>query len=250
MLGVFESIDKLGNRLVIVLMGLPCIWSKCSFCPFALEQGNLQKVLPVNREIVERATDKLRTSDYSRISIFNGGSFYELPLDTVVRLHSLTRDRIVDIESRPEYLDFNTVVNTKFMLGSRKLVIRIGFEVYDERIRNAVLRKGIPQSEIFRLSLLREKLRNSGYNIEFLVYVLFGIEDIPENKVRESIEMFKRLFDGVIAVRYKRFLASHPKEVKVSNELAEFLERESLLVDWGEDEYWEIGSGFKDQVPP
>ncbi len=241
MIGVFKQEDELGKRLVIVLKGLPCSWGKCSFCPFALEQGNLKQVIETNRKIIRNTKKILEKENINRITIFNGGSFYELPLDTITRLKTITRNRIVDIETRPEFIDYDIVINTISILESKKLVIRIGFEVIDEHIRNKVLNKGIPQQEVHRIANLRKQLRSSNIPVEIIAYVLFGIEGVSEDKVIKSVEEFNKLFDGVIAIKYKKYLPIHPRQVNVSKKLISYLKENTLLVDMGGEEYWEIG---------
>ncbi len=243
MLGVFVKHDKLGSpRLVVVLKGLPCSYGKCRFCPFGLEQGSLRDVIWVNREIVERAVKEAERLDPERVSIFNGGSFQELPLLVASWLAPLTRGRVVDVESIPGMVTMESVESIYRLLQPRRLVVRVGFEVYDEEVRRS-LGKGFPNTEIHRLSRLREELRSKGIDVEIVSYVLFGIEGVDEGKVVESVEKFSKLLDGAIAVKYHRYLPSHPREARVSRSLAEYLERNALYVDWGDKE-WEI-AGIK-----
>ncbi len=231
-LGSFYSEDKLGRRLIVILQGQPCSWGRCVFCPFQEEQGTLLEVIKNNRRILAEAEEIAREKRVERISVFNGGSFFELPVDTLVRLRKLCAGKVVDVESRPEFVDFDSVVGALQSLGASQLVVRVGFECFDERLRNKLLNKGIPQSEVYRLAELRRELRKRGYPIKFIVYVLFGIEGLPEEKVVESVREFNKLFDGVIAIRYKRFKPEHPREVEVSSELKKFLEENTLLVSW------------------
>ena len=118
--------------------------------------------------------------------------------------------------------------------------MRIGFEVFDENIRNNVLRKGIPQSEIYRLSEIYRRLKKNNVDVEIIAYVLFGIEGVTEDEVIRSVREFNKLFSGVIAIRYKKYLPHHPQPVRVSKQLASFLEKNTLLVDWGEEDFWEL----------
>jgi len=243
-IGVFRSIDRLGHRLVVVLKGFPCSWGKCVFCPFYLEQSsNLREVLETDAEIVERARQALREWGCDRVTVFNGGSFFELPLAVINALRAITRGRVVDIETRPEFLTLENALHALRLLEARELVVRVGLEVVNEEIRNRVLNKGIPQSEVMRLAELRKRIDELGLPIKIVAYVLFGIEGVPEEEVIRSVEEFNRLFHGVIAIRYRRYLPHHPRESSVSIELAQYLERNTMLVDWGEGEEWSIGEG-------
>jgi len=241
-LGVFERSDGLGRRLVVVLQGFPCAWGRCVFCPFSREQScNTRVVVETNRKVIREAAERLAGGGFERITVLNGGSFWELPYDTVVKLSGITRGLIVDIESRPEYVDEYSVKAAATALAARRLVVRLGFEVWDEELRNRVLRKGIPQSEVERLARLRSRLQREGVPVEFLVYVLFGIEGVDEDKVVESVREFSRLFDGVIAVRYRRYPGLKPREAPVSGRLLRFLRDSCVLVDMAEGDEWVIG---------
>ena len=242
MLGAWCREDRLGRRLVLILQGLPCAWGRCRFCPFAMEQSvRLGEVIERNREIIERGEALLEECGASRVSVFNGSSFYELPYETVSRLYRLTRGRVVDIESRPEYLTLDTLRATIEALGASMLVVRVGVEVWDDRLRNEYLMKGIGRDEIERVSRLRLEARERGLPVQIYAYVLFGIEGIPEEKVAESLRELNKRFDGVIAVRYHRYADWMPREAPVSDELRSLLEREAILVDWGEEPDWVIG---------
>jgi len=243
MIGVFPIHDKLGKRLILVLKGLPCSWNKCTFCPFFLEQGSLPQVLKVNSELIEQAIKILSREDYERITIFNGGSFYELPINTVIKLSKITNSRVVDIETRPEFIDYDTITKTLEILKPKRLVIRIGFEVIDDEVRNKILNKGIPQQEVYRIAGLRKKLQKDKLPVEIISYVLFGMKGISEELVKRSVQEFNELFDGVIAIRYRKYLAHHPEEVEISKDLIEFLKKNTLLIDWSEQEFWEVVEG-------
>ena len=243
MLGVFTASDSLGKRLIVILKGFPCSWGRCSFCPFALEQStNIREVIETNRRIISRSIELLRKDHYERVAVFNGGSFHELPFDTIEKLKDLAMNRIFEIEARSEFVTLDSLKNILNFYKPKKLIVRLGFEVYDEKIREKLLRKGMPDSELKRIINLRNKVKELGLPIEFWCYILFGIEYIPEEKVIESVNAFKKAFDGVIAIKYKKYLPNHPKESPVSPYLAQFLENNVDLVDWG-GEQWEIKKG-------
>ena len=180
MLGVFKVEDKLGKRLVVILKGFPCYWGKCSFCPFALEQStNIRDVIVTNRHIINEAIRVAKEENYNRIAVFNGSSFHELPYDTVERLRDLARGNIFEIESRSEYITLDSISALLDYYQPKRHIIRIGFEVCDENIREKLLIKGMPNSELQRICKLREKVKRLKLPVEFWVYVLFGIEYIP-----------------------------------------------------------------------
>ncbi len=240
MLGVFTVSDNLGKRLIVILKGFPCSWGRCSFCPFSLEQStNVREVIDTNRRIINKAIELMRKDHYERVAVFNGGSFHELPFDTIEELKDLAMNRVFEIESRSEFVTLDSLKSILSFYKPKKLIVRLGFEVYDEEIREKLLRKGMPDSELKRIINLRNKTKELGLPIEFWCYILFGIEYIPEEKVIESVTAFKKIFDGIIAIKYKKYLPNHPNETPVSPHLAQFLENSVDLVDWG-GEQWKI----------
>ncbi len=238
MIGVFKYEDSLGKRLVLILKSYPCSWGKCIFCPFALEQTtNIKEIIDTNRKLIGEAYKQVMEGGYSRVAVFNGGSFHELPFDTVEKLTPLAKGRVFEVEERSEFVTENSIRALLDLYHPSKLIVRMGFEVFDEKLREEYLRKGMPNSELHRVVGLRRKLRGEGLQVEFWTYVLFGIEGISEDKVVESVREFKKLFDGVIAVKYHKYLPHHPNEVPVSKDLAKILEEEADLVDWGGDQW-------------
>ncbi len=249
MIGIFPENDRLGKRLVVILRGFPCAWGKCTFCPFAVEQSlHTRNVIEDNRRIIVEAVRIAGEGGYSRVAVFNGGSFHELPYDSVEKLRSLAKGRIFEIEERSEYVTLGMLEALIEYYRPKRLIVRVGFETAHERIREEVLRKGMPDSEMYRLSRLRLEAREKGLPVEIWTYLLFGMESIPEDSVYESLRVFKKLFDGVIAVRYHRYLPKHPRPVPVSGDLARFLEENADLVDWGGENQWIIG-GRKGSAP-
>ncbi|MEB3780343.1 MAG: hypothetical protein GSR85_08970 [Desulfurococcales archaeon] len=238
MLGVFKYDDKLGRRLVVILQGYPCAYGKCTFCPFALEQTlHPAKLLETNRRIIGEALRVKNEWHPRRIAIFNGGSLHELPLTVLEELKPLARGVVFEVEERSEYVTLDSIRHLLDFYNPDKLVIRIGFENIEEWVREKVLVKGMPDSELHRIRDLIAKVRELGLPVEIWTYVLFGMEGIPEDTVVRSVREFKRIFDGVIAIRYRRYVPTHPKPVPVSKELALILERETDLVDWGGDQW-------------
>ncbi len=241
MIGVLVEEDKLGKRAVVILKGFPCSWGRCIFCPFIIEQScRTSEIITTNSAVIKQAIEVVDKQQIDRVAVFNGSSFHELPFVSIDELASVSKGRIFEIEERPEFVNRRSVVSLLKLLRPRKLVIRIGFENYYESIRNDYLRKGIPQSEILRIAELRRMLSEEGLPIELWTYVLFGMEGISEESVKYSVIKFKEILDGVIAVKYHRYLPIHPEESSVSKDLAEFLERECNLVDWGGEE-WVFG---------
>ena len=245
MLGVFHRKDSMGEKLVIILQGLPCAWSKCIFCPFIIEQGkNIGQVIATNTILIDKAKKLLeKNKKLDRIVVFNGGSFHELPLDTVLKLEPLINEKKLEIEERSEYVTLQSLRNISRLYNLKKLVVRIGFEVIDEDVRNNYLKKGMNNQELIRTSKLRLEAREKGLPVEIWSYVLYGMRGLSEKLIMKSVVEFNKLFDGVVAIKYHKYFPNHPQEKNVSEKLKKFLLENTLYMDTGEDEIWIIKKG-------
>ncbi len=116
----------------------------------------------------------------------------------------------------------------------------MGFESVFQEVRNK-LNKGIPDLQIKEVYRLRESVRKKLKDkILFVAYVLFGLESIDEASVKESVKVFREHLDGVIAIKYRRYKETMPKETAVSEDLLNFLRSTCLDVDLTTSEIWEL----------
>ncbi|MCP8309127.1 MAG: hypothetical protein H3Z53_07500 [archaeon] len=240
MIGVIY--DEKEKRIIAILKGFVCSWNRCTFCCFYEEAAkDLNDLILTAREIITRIKGLMNEKPVDRISFFNGGSFFELPLSVIHDLSKVTNKKITEIESRPEFLSMDSIHHLCHILKPSKLIIRIGLESIHNDIRNDLLNKGIEDSEVKRIIVLRDEVKSEfDDSIEFIAYVLFGIEGIDEKSVIMSVREFKESLDGVIAIKYRRYHEWMPKEAKVSQKLLKFLRINCLDVDLTESEIWRI----------
>jgi len=230
------------SRLIAILKGLPCSWGQCIFCPFSKESTtNLEELLDTDLQIIREVARYNEAHKVERLSIFNGGSFFELPLYVTQQLSTVTKNKHVDIESLPRFIHEDTVKSVFNLLQPSILEIRLGLESHDDSIRS-MLKKGISESEIERVSKLGDSLSDSmGGRVRFTAYVLFGMDGISEESVTESVRRFNQLFEGVIAIRYRRYDSKMPERRPVSQGLLDFLSKNCLEIDMTEGRSWEVG---------
>ncbi|MHA1786038.1 MAG: hypothetical protein ACTSVY_12830 [Candidatus Helarchaeota archaeon] len=235
MLGNF--LDEKRKELTIILMGFPCTWNSCSHCYFH-EESSTEKdvVISKNSKILKDAFNIVKSKRISTIKIFNGGSFFELPIELYQMIRKITEDRVLSVETRPELISKPIVNDLISELKPEFLNIFIGFDSFFENIRNIILNKGIPQSEIYRMS----SLKIDGVN--FYSYVLFGINGISEESVIISVKKFNSMFKGVTAIEFREHQGLKLKHQPSSQDLKEWLRLNTILVDFieNENEQWKI----------
>jgi len=234
--------DEKTNKIVAILKGSVCSWNKCTFCCFYEEAAkNLGDLILISKDILWKIKELMKEKPVNKLSFFNGGSFFELPLSVISDISEVTKQKLVEVESRPEFLDIDSIRHLYNILNPRKLVFRIGFESIYDNIRNGLLMKGISKGEVDRIVKLRDIIKNEFEGeVDFIAYVLFGIEGIDDGSIVSSVKKFNKFLDGVIAVKYRMYFEQMPKEVEVPYSLLEFLRMNCLDIDMTESEIWRI----------
>ncbi len=235
MLGSWFDQDK--QEITVILTNFPCSYNQCTHCPFDIESIDDEKEVTItNKQIIDEAIEKVVEFDLKRVKIFNGGSFLELPDEVFPILKSITEGKDVSIESRPEFLSKKSIALIFDKLKPLKLNVFIGFDSADDNIRNVLLNKGIPKSELDRILNELKDIEN----VQFFSYVLFGIRGVSEESVKESVLYFNNYLNGVSAIEFRENPKSELKHQKISESLKKFLIQNCLNVDFigDDDEQW------------
>lgn len=242
MIGV--TYDVRVKRIIAILKGPVCSWNRCTFCCFYEEAAkDLGDLIQTAKDILLKIKELMREKPVDRLSFFNGGSFFELPFSVVSDLSQVTKQKSVEIESRPEFLELESIYHLYKILDPRRLVIRVGFESIDDKIRNSFLMKRISDGEVRRIVELRDCMKNEfDGEVDFIAYVLFGLNGIDDKSIMASVKEFNKHLDGVIAVKYRMYHEWMPEEIGVSQSLLEFLIENCLDVDMAESDIWRISN--------
>ncbi|MHA1377371.1 MAG: hypothetical protein ACTSRG_03205 [Candidatus Helarchaeota archaeon] len=234
MLGSWVNKEK--TEITLILTNFPCSYNKCYHCAFDIESINdKEEISSTNKGIIEEARVKIEEYNIKKIKIFNGGSFFELPAQVFQDLKQITKNKELSLESRPEFLSKKTITHLFEKLKPSKLNIYVGFDSADEKIRNTILNKGISQNEIDRIINISKNTRAF-----FFSYIIFGIEGISEDLIKDSVLFFKKNLSGVSAIQFRENLKSKLKTHKISEDLRKFLIENCENVDFigDDDEQW------------
>lgn len=239
MIGVWY--DGESRKITMVLKSFKCSWNKCVFCCFSDEAAkDYDDLMETNLRILNKSKEIIKSKEVREIAIFNGGSFFELPYDLMLKISELTLGKTVNIETRPEFLSQESLAKTLTVLKPKELIVRVGLESSSEEIRDK-LNKGIPDTAVKRIIKLRSTLNEKiDSRIKFVAYVLFGLDGIDEESVMRSVEFFNSSLDGVIAIKYRRYKQNMPSESIPSTSLMVFLKQNCLDIDLTNGEIWEI----------
>ncbi len=127
-------------REIVLLRGLPCIWSKCTFCDYIDDNtddlGEIQRV--ADEELAKV------TGEFGRLEVINSGSIQELPEEVRIQIKELLAAKSIEefiCESYWAYRKEFDAARSYFGVPTR---IKLGVETFDDHLRNDVLNKAMP----------------------------------------------------------------------------------------------------------
>ncbi|MFC1669748.1 hypothetical protein ACFL20_05095 [Spirochaetota bacterium] len=201
-----------GLTLFIVFYTLACRWSKCTGCnlPSKMSRSHVffgDIMCQVDYVFKEIITDE-KKANLRKIIISNNGSILDedtfsttalIYFISMMNLHCPNID-ILSIETRPEYIDWGEleVISRAIKEGETptELEVVIGFEAFDEEIRNKFFVKGMPLKSFEDMV---EKVAK--YNFKLKTY--FMQKPVPGISEEEAIEDIKKAIDYLDSIAHR-----------------------------------------------
>ena len=126
-------------REVVLLKGLPCVWSRCSFCDYiddnTTDEAEIQRV--ADEELAKV------TGQYGRLQVINSGSIQELPLSVREQIKRLMAERGIADFWTESYWAYRKDYEATRRFFDVETHLFLGVETFDERLRNGVLNKSM-----------------------------------------------------------------------------------------------------------
>jgi len=192
------------TRLVLLLPGKGCEWAKktggCSMCDFSKRSREIGKNFSSNGLIAlyKIAVNLTENEKPLNLTIYNGGSFLndnEIPFDTQLKICHLANKhssiKKLFIESRVEFITEDKIKLLKQELKNKTLIIGIGLESQDDKIRNVFIKKGLSKENYEKtIEILKKN------NIRVSTYVLLKPIYLAEKEaIEEAVKTIKYAFD-------------------------------------------------------
>ncbi|MBP7934534.1 MAG: radical SAM protein [Phycisphaerae bacterium] len=126
-------------REIVLLRSLPCIWGRCTFCDYILDNTtDLNEI----RSVASRELAKV-TGRYSRLEMINSGSVQELPIDVRRAVRELLHDKGIRDFICESYWAYQPSFAETLAFFGVPTRLKIGIETFDDHLRNDVLGKNI-----------------------------------------------------------------------------------------------------------
>lgn len=142
--------DKL-PREVLLLKSLPCIYGKCTFCDYILDNSlDLKQIAKINKVELAKIT-----GIYGVVEILNSGSVFELPTEVLVDIRShLDKHKIHTVYFETYYGYRKRLDEMRDFFSNQHVRYRIGIETFDDDFRATVLNKPFPTDNVIELANL------------------------------------------------------------------------------------------------
>lgn len=166
-------------REVVLLRGLPCIWSKCSFCDY-IDDNTTD--LDAIRRTADAALARV-TGEFGRLMVINSGSIQELPMEIRARLRDLIASRgIREFYTESYWAYRKDFAATRAFFGCDTHLF-LGVETFDDNLRNGVLNKSMHWSSPEDVAAATDAIN-----------LLVGFRGQTRDSVRRDVEIMLRLF--------------------------------------------------------
>jgi len=191
----FQQSDE-GEILFIVFYSQACRWSRCLSCnlPSRMSREHVDyKDLMAQVDYVFQSPDVLaRRESIRKVILSNNGSLMdEVTFSSTALVYLLAKLNlhfpnltVVSLESRPEFVDTAELEFIARVLAEGEtpthLEIAIGFEAFDDHIRNDLFDKGLPLASFERLV---KKVAPYGYHLK----CYFMQKPVPEMTDAEAV---------------------------------------------------------------
>lgn len=133
----YSIIENKNKREIVLLKGFPCIWGKCSFCDYILDNSTSEEEINnVNLEVLKGITGKYRV-----LEVINSGSCFELPTKTLERIRNIVVEKDIQKLYLESHWCYKDRLNEMRKFFGIPIVFKIGVETFDYDFRNKVLNK-------------------------------------------------------------------------------------------------------------
>jgi hypothetical protein len=126
-------------REVVLLRGLPCIWSRCTFCDYIDDNTRDEDlIMKIADEHLGRVTGEFR-----RLQVINSGSIQELPLPVRERIRDLMKAKRITEFWTESYWAYRRDFAATRAFFEVETHLFLGVETFDDHLRNSVLNKSM-----------------------------------------------------------------------------------------------------------
>ena len=198
--------DKI-KREIVLLKALPCVWGKCSFCDYILDNSNNEEEInKINKEILKNITGEFKV-----LEVINSGSCFEIPRETLEEIKKIIKKKGIErlfLESHWSYKNRIQEMRDFFEI---LITFKIGVETFDYDFRNTVLNKN---AKFKTIEELKEYFDSP--------CLMVGIKGQTKDSIAKDMDILLKNFDhGTVNV-----YVDNSTDIKRDNDLVRWFVKE------------------------
>lgn len=133
----YSEIKDKNKREIVLLKGFPCVWGKCSFCDYILDNDKDEESMnKLNFEVLEKVTGKYRV-----LEVINSGSCFELPKKTLEKIKEIIIEKNIEKLFLESHWCYKSKLDEMRSFFNIPIIFKIGVETFDYNFRNDFLNK-------------------------------------------------------------------------------------------------------------
>nr|WP_307989059.1 radical SAM protein [uncultured Niameybacter sp.] len=133
----YSEVTNKNKREIVLLKGFPCVWGKCTFCDYILDNDTVESEMnTLNFQVLKQVTGK-----YKVLEVINSGSCFELPKATLNRIKEIVEEKGIEKLYFESHWCYRKRIKEMRDFFNIPIIFKIGVETFDERFRNSVLNK-------------------------------------------------------------------------------------------------------------
>lgn len=175
----YSIIEEKNNREIVLLKSFPCVWGKCSFCDYILDNSiNEDEINEINFDVLNNITGK-----YKVLEVINSGSCFEIPRKTLERIKKIIDEKGIEKLFLESHWCYRNRLNEMREFFNIPIIFKIGVETFNYDFRNNFLNKNA------KFKTPEELKEHFGSPC-----IMVGIKGQTKKSIDEDMEIIQRLF--------------------------------------------------------
>ncbi|MDU2147497.1 MAG: radical SAM protein [Paeniclostridium sordellii] len=215
----YNEIKNKNQREIVLLKGFPCIWGKCSFCDYTLDNDvNEEEMNKLNFEVLENVTGK-----YKVLEVINSGSCFELPKKTLDKIKEVIKKQGIQKLFLESHWCYRNRLDEMREFFGIEIIFKIGVESFDYNFRNNFLNKNAKFKTV-------EELKSYFDSPCMMVGIKGQTKEMIDNDIEIVLNNFKHATINVFV--------DNTSKIKRDNDLVRWFKEKYAFLD--ENDYIEV----------
>jgi len=176
------------KRENVLLVSTGCSWGECAFCDYQDDKSSsVLECDKVNKKVLEQVKGKEIGSNILEVTC--SASYTELPFTTLNYIRETCKEKQIDtviLEGHYIYRQSNSFFADFFAQYNIATLFRCGVETFDEKIREGILKKGLPGATPYQIAQYYQWIN-----------IMFGMEFQTMEQLKKDIEIGLKNFKRV-----------------------------------------------------